>query len=75
MTALWLAGAIAILTWGVLLLTNPHGAGVRLVKGMARRQARWQQSRIARHTNGYRISFGVFGVVIGSLWILALLAR
>jgi hypothetical protein len=58
MSALRIAGGEAILAWGVILLANPGGVGVRMFDGLKRRQAGWQQRIVATHADAYRISFG-----------------
>jgi hypothetical protein len=69
MTGVWLVAGLAIVTFGVVLLTDLRGLGRRFIALQARNVTRWQRQHIEDNGNAYRVAFGVAAVVIGVAWV------
>jgi hypothetical protein len=68
-----LLGGVAILTGGVVLLTNPRGVGARAMAHVSRNALPSQQRDMEQRPRTYRVAFGVGLIVIGGGWIFAAL--
>jgi len=70
MTGVWLVTGLAIVTSGVVLLTDLRGLGCRFIALQGRSvTTRWQRQHIERNGTAYRVAFGVAAVVIGVVWV------
>lgn len=70
MTGVWLVAGLAIVTLGVVLLTDLRGLGRRFIALEARSvTTRWQRQHSEKNGNANRVAFGVAAVVIGVVWV------